>query len=97
MVRMLSSEGLVTLIWASAALATPREIDGLCENERALTRRTVVAEPIESHDLEVRQSSLEAREGTSNCPSTYESMNGLNFTIICDKNNPFNGMIARTR
>ncbi|KAJ4362970.1 hypothetical protein N0V83_010087 [Neocucurbitaria cava] len=56
----------MALLWASAAVATS----------------ALVAEPIYSRDLEVRDA--------TKCPDSYTSKNGLNFTTYCDQNNPFN-------
>lgn len=46
----------------------------------------VIAEPISSRALELRQADPTKCESNS-----YTSQNGLNFTTYCGQNNPFNG------
>ncbi|KAF2124967.1 hypothetical protein P153DRAFT_349095 [Dothidotthia symphoricarpi CBS 119687] len=56
---------------------------GLVKSAFAVT--PVVAEPILSRDLEVRQA--------DKCPDTYTSSNGMNFTSYCGQNNPQNDAV----
>ncbi|KAF2469668.1 uncharacterized protein BDR25DRAFT_46991 [Lindgomyces ingoldianus] len=84
MKRIISRSSFVALAWISAAFATS------CESRRPHLHphsslngtSVVIAEPIESRDLEIR--------ATSKCPDKYTTRNGMNFTTYCEQNNPFN-------